>query len=128
MWIWICFGIFVCFLVANAIHELRRGHAVFPAEATSGRYKGRIGNVVSHFPFDMRVTLNAAATEEEKQQLIQKKLADNCGWKMPEEAEHSGEDVVKSVEFARSYLRVWGWQIKKLPVTVKTAKKVTGVE
>ncbi len=37
---------------------------------------------------------------------ISKMLARNCGWKMPEEAEYSGEDVVASVENARSWITV----------------------
>jgi len=84
---------------------------------TSGSHKGREGRVVSspwiwngwHW---WRATLNMPMSDAEKQVEIAEKLASGCGWKMPEEASHSGEDVVASVEHARTWHTIPRWRFK----------------
>ena len=76
---------------------------------TKGKHEGRKGKVIS-VPWIIngwhrwRVTLNVEANEDEKRQMIAKKIAN--GWRMPHEATHIGEDAVASVEDARTWIKV----------------------
>ena len=107
----ICLIIILLF-ISSAIHNITCQHKEREATINSGRHADRQGKVVSYWPFDLMVRINTSSTEEEQEITIQDCLKRNQGWKMPEEAANSGENVVEYAKNKRVWVRVWRWKAK----------------
>ena len=107
----ICLVIVLLF-ISSAIHSMTCQRHNRKALITKGKHTGREGNVVSYWPFDLMVCINTSPTEEDQQKIIQDRLKRNTGLKMPEDAAHSGEDVVEHAKNARTRVHTWRWKTK----------------
>lgn len=111
----ILIAILAGFLLIGGIDGFRR-IALEGYESTAtilnGPNAGRSGKYWGILPFDLWVTINVAANEEEKQKLIEDYLARDVGWKMPGPDTKYGEDVVIHTRHARVHIGAWRWNVK----------------